>query len=1211
MNGNGSYTPWSEESDPNLINPIPPYGNASQPLNTQPLFSYSSPYNHPQVPFDIRNFHGFQLPHLDYDFSLPEEVAYSTPDDSLAPAYSSAGPVVYEGFVPAPGHEEDDEIGEDNFIPTRQDALFRSSSSDEESDNSEYEREQLAKEEARLQALEMKTLEKDQEYEDEEELEDEPDELLVDEELDEEEESPRPRRSRGAGARGRGRGRGGRRGRPSSRGKGGFRGSKAGGERKPGRPRGQARAVAEPNPEFKEFQRIANDAYLRKDYRTALEACNNAIRVNPDYFVAHSLRSEIFREIGNEQSSTEALIVGASLKRDKNLWFYIIERIKKLDSRKYTSYDNSKKTALILDCLNAILAIDPDDYEARDQKLDIESRLGRISKSIQICKRMLTAQPEDVKVLKQMARIGTSTEKHTRLHLSTIIESFDTSIACFLEHDKPQDSGLDWSLLNIYLELLHKSGEYSRGLTQAKTLARWIQSRKDETFWDELDDDREFDVEDEPRRTEVKEFSRTSPETEYGETLPLEIRTKLGLFRLHLQPPQLEEAMRHFELLSPEDDGPEPTVTIYPDLFADVADALHKAGYPQQALRFYGPLHQKASDELSLQNLMGMYSCYIATDQPRDADEILTELRDWDSDTFEDMALLAKFFEEKGFKEDAMKRAETVYRFGKWRLLQKVGFEGYSDIMEHFYIQKRRERGNHKVKKSRVGRYMAALRKATRTEDTGKERARPRAGLFRTRKSIPDYKPMPFLPDEIPGTNVPMDAIDRALFKQRLNALATDNAEELKAARSQHREIVASFKRLEELMEPATDGDHEATAEWISIARELIEEFSTFNLFYYNRARQFTGYLRRIGAQNDFWKESALMVLAVVANNVEDGEDEPDIQENPEQPPQEFYGIHFDKWFDLFAQYAIFHARLNDQDRCFNTIQVATQANVFWWSHKYMKQLALCRLACGLALDNSSQCSQAVRWFMRNHLFASELFRLYGAANRLCAIATGFATGPSLKAFMRYIKTMDYALLRRDEREKYNLRDADHLDWIVGGASSQAANFVKNHDPAIFTLYAHVLAAGGSYTAALNYYFRAFALTPKDPILNLCIGIAYIQHGMKRLSENRQYQIQQGLSFIYRYYELRTESDVPLFRLEAEFNLGRIWHALGLVTQAIPAYERCIRLSESLRGSAKEDGGGRVDDFAAEAALSLQTIYALSGNFEEAIRVTENVLVLE
>jgi general transcription factor 3C polypeptide 3 (transcription factor C subunit 4) len=266
-------------------------------------------------------------------------------------------------------------------------------------------------------------------------------------------------------------------------------------------------------------------------------------------------------------------------------------------------------------------------------------------------------------------------------------------------------------------------------------------------------------------------------------------------------------------------------------------------------------------------------------------------------------------------------------------------------------------------------------------------------------------------------------------------------------------------------------------------------------------------------------------------------------------------------------------------------------------------------------VDSSNQASSAVRWLLKEHPFGTDLLRLYSCVNRLCTIPEGYSTGPSHKILMRYIKTMDFALLTEEQRIWYNFRDRkDNAGGFQNSVNREDVKFVVDHDPALFALYAHVLQCGGSYMAALNYYFRAFAITPDDPILNLSIGIAYIQHAMKRLSENRQYQIQQGLAFVNRYYELRTKDNVAIHCQEAEFNFARIWHGLGLVTHALPAYERCIAMSERVKQEAADqcsDGHWDHEDFKFEAAFAIQSIYAISGNAEAARHITENVLVIE
>jgi general transcription factor 3C polypeptide 3 (transcription factor C subunit 4) len=700
-------------------------------------------------------------------------------------------------------------------------------------------------------------------------------------------------------------------------------------------------------------------------------------------------------------------------------------------------------------------------------------------------------------------------------------------------------------------------------------------------------------------------------------------------------------------MLEPDDQSSDALVWDYEDLFRVIADALHATGHDEEAMRFYEPLYQSNSRELSLMSYLGIFTCYKNLGQPDKAEELIPMLKEWNAESVDDLVKLAVFFENQGMLAEAVQRAEILYRNKYAHRLRKLGFKAYDELRDVYHAQRKQARGKHSTRKSTVKKQRKLTKKATgrRDEDDndsahdgdnrelpslGPLTERPNQGLFRTRRNAAKPpKAQTFLPFQVgteteppsmarpttlEGTGVPLRAIDHRFFRRKLESLAKDHAEELRTARAQHRETVASFRRLDEISDAAENGDESAIGEVLSITRELIEEFSTFDLFYSNRKEDFQTYFRRTG-DHELWKESALMVLAVVANNVEDGEVDPELTERPDQPPSDFWGVNFDKWIDAFGRYAVILARDGDDERSFSTLDIALQSNIVWRSKSYSHQLQICRLVCALAVDDSNQASSAVRWLLKEHPFGSELFRLFSSVNRLCALPDGYSTGPSHKVLLRYIKTMDFALLTEQERVWYNFRDRkDTTGGFQNSVNIEDVKFVKDHDPALFALYAHVLMCGGSYMAALNYYFRAFAITPDDAILNLSIGIAYIQHAMKRLSENRQYQIQQGLAFVNRYYELRTKDKVAIHCQEAEFNFARIWHSLGLVSHAIPAYERCIVLSEQVELEAKDhctNGSWGHEDFKHEAAFAIQSIYAVSGNYEAARNVTENVLVIE
>jgi general transcription factor 3C polypeptide 3 (transcription factor C subunit 4) len=700
-------------------------------------------------------------------------------------------------------------------------------------------------------------------------------------------------------------------------------------------------------------------------------------------------------------------------------------------------------------------------------------------------------------------------------------------------------------------------------------------------------------------------------------------------------------------MLEPENEAPHSILQDYPDIFREVADTLHTTGHDQEALLFYEPLFRNKEGEFTLKSFIGLYTCYIKCDDTENGNKIIEILKDWNAATLDELAILTKFFEDAGKKEEAWQRAETLYKSkGAWRL-RKLGYKQYENLLEYFRILKKQARGKGNTKKLAAKKLRTKIRFATgadpdsENEDDTSPKERPSLGplgerpakgrgLYRVKErkivaqlqqfvpvtnglydSGPISRPEP---EMLEGTGLTVERIEHKLFRDKITNLANNNAEELKSNRAQHREIVTSFARLDELSEPADDGDEAATSEYLSISRELVEEFSTFDLFYSERRQDFKGYFRRIRNGEELWKESALMALAVEANRVEDGEEERNLEEMPDFIEPSFWGVHFDKWMDVFGRYALYLARKNEKDSCFSALNLAMQCNIASRSDHYSEQLELCRMACALAVGESGPLCSAIRVLLRKNPFSSDLVRLYSATNRLCPISDGYGDARAHKAFLRYIKTVDLVLLNPEQREKFNFRGDDNTLWMQTVANSDMLHLVKGHDPALFALYGHMLMASGAYTGALNYYFRAYAITPEDPVVNLSIGVAYIQHAQKRQSENRQFQIQQGLAFMTRYYEIRTKDDVAIHCSEAEFNMGRMWHVLGLQTQALEFYERCIALSDRVRQEAADrcgDDNWEIEDFASEAAFAVQTIYTLSGDFENAQRVTETALVIE
>jgi general transcription factor 3C polypeptide 3 (transcription factor C subunit 4) len=123
-------------------------------------------------------------------------------------------------------------------------------------------------------------------------------------------------------------------------------------------------------------------------------------------------------------------------------------------------------------------------------------------------------------------------------------------------------------------------------------------------------------------------------------------------------------------------------------------------------------------------------------------------------------------------------------------------------------------------------------------------------------------------------------------------------------------------------------------------------------------------------------------------------------------------------------------------------------------------------------------------------------------------------------------------------------------------------------------------------------------------MINLSTGLAYVHLALKRQTDNRQQNILQGTTFLFRYYNSRRNSIHTEERQEAHFNMARTYHMLGLTHLAIPYYEKVF--SESSRGTS----GLEQEDLIIDTAYNLQTLYATAGNLELAENITIEWLVI-
>jgi len=173
----------------------------------------------------------------------------------------------------------------------------------------------------------------------------------------------------------------------------------------------------------------------------------------------------------------------------------------------------------------------------------IYREIGKDGMAIAEYNQILKQLPHDMTILRHLAEAYVDQED-----IETAKQHYCESIKYYRGADNNATGSFGWSDINIYIELFGFGGDYANGIMELKSLSRWLLGREEETFWDDIQfDDREWDASDEPRRVEVSEYiPNIYPIESYGEGLPLELRVKLGVFRLKIDKANVDEAMVMF-----------------------------------------------------------------------------------------------------------------------------------------------------------------------------------------------------------------------------------------------------------------------------------------------------------------------------------------------------------------------------------------------------------------------------------------------------------------------------------------------------------------------------------------------------------------------------------------------------------------------------------------------------------------------------------------
>lgn len=873
------------------------------------------------------------------------------------------------------------------------------------------------------------------------------------------------------------------------------------------------------NPEVRQKLSEANELYVDAKIDEAQALYKEILAIDPRNYAALKTLGAIAKEKGRLSHCCVYWILAAQISpKELDLWAMTAEISVSLGHMRQAFY-----------CYTRAMRYDTPEHKFLWERTRLYEETGQTYKALCGYQKLLLYFPTNQQIVIEIAKLYSDLNRVSEA-IDIFINILNDNIAFHADPEAdPEEKDFpdfDWSELNILTELYYKNEQFALGLATMKKTARWLQNRSDETFWDDALDDAEFDE----RREENPQF-KLLPQSaqERSNYLPIDIRVKMGLFRLRLE--NTEEAFRHFQALLEE-----PEILEFEDLYLQVANSLESAGHFEEALRYYVPLFQN-SESITLEILSAMGKCYQEIGDYQQAAVVYDDVLQIDPQNINAMMALA----------------ETYYHLGDMEVSRS-------------YSAKTRELSNQRMKKSQG---------TLTTEDIEKL-----SELLREPTPVaPTAQESPALFTDLKRTKKPN--------RQRKAELSAGEKKELE--RKLITDTISKYKRLKKLEPAVSRRDPMAAEMWLRVASDLIEVICGVKSFFIRdraKAHEEELYVSKKNLKMDITRRlERLNELHELANSKY-------LKIDPSLTYEEgksYRGLTFDQWHEIFMQYGLLCAMFDDAKEAIQVIEIASSLIEFHKDETKLNLIGLVRLSIHLITKKSEFVMLSVRELLNTHRFSREVFKLFPLS-----FPSGrrnydyFISANHQKYFLRQVKAWDVLRLNK----KIN-----GLSKIL----KEEINFdYSSVNPYLMAVYLQVMLSGKSYLASLFFLLKIYDQFKYDPMVCLLLGLACIHRAMQRSSENRHMLILQGITYFDEYKKLRMSKGAHEEQ-ETDYNFGRFFHQLSLVSIAVEYYRKVLYNYSNL---------DETFDLKREAAYNLSNIYQISGNSVLAKRVIDEFLTV-
>ncbi|CDR43401.1 CYFA0S12e00122g1_1 [Cyberlindnera fabianii] len=858
------------------------------------------------------------------------------------------------------------------------------------------------------------------------------------------------------------------------------------------------------DPEIRILLSNGNDMFVSKDLEGAEKMYLEVVKRDPKNFPAYKSLGEIYQIQNAKNKSCNAWFLAAHIKpQDGEFWAQVAKQSRELGHNAQALY-----------CYGRAITAGYKVFDVLLERAILYRETGQLGRASENLQKLHEAYPHKAGVLRELAliyiqlnRVNDAIAMYLKVFEKNVLrrereEASDDDYD--MEEGTTRSSKVDfpvfdWSSLNILTELFMNQKNYTIAIKTIKHIARWIQRREDEDFWEEAADDSEFDE----RRYENSKFEalpdilKTRPHK-----LPVDIRVKLGSLRLNLQ--DVDEALVHYKFLLNDD------VSDMADLFFEAASKLEESQLFGDAIKFYLPLSK----------LDEFHTSQLFTSLARCSTE------------------LGKYEEAKDYYNTALS-------------MDPQNLDIMLSLVEVLY-------------------YLDEVEESQKLLD--------KVNVLRFKKSDKANQV---------DTSVPEAPVEDQALIQNTAIRVAKKGSKMSDFEKQAREdrikqnVIEKHKRLQRLRPGLEAGDKVAASTWIQLASDLIEIFSNVrNFFPRDRSRQFKGIIMRTkGLQMDI--DSKIERISQLYEGFTSKVEEKVVLTSKE----EFRGVKYEDWFDLFMEYALAVARFDNPYDANSIIDNAKNVNVFFQNKEREKVMSLIKLAISLRTRDQKEILLSLRAVLNTCQFNRKLLKLFllvQPSGKLCT--ENFISINHQKYFLRQIKAFDSLKLKKTIPGMATIVDKD-LD-------PQGADNIY-----LMYIYACLLFTNRSYVPSLVYFTRIYKSYKTEPLVCFLSGLAHVHRAMQRSSTNRHMELLQGFKYLMEYFELRS----PVEKQETLYNLGRVFHLLGLVSIAVEYYNRVLEEFED-----QDD----EEDLKRQTAYNLVLIYNSSGNTRLSNMIMERYLTV-